>query len=303
MSQSCIAIVTDDPGWHGAKLRQAFADRGYSVRFVSLTRGRIQMAGGQLPVVFPEFDQSLPAGVFVRGVPGGSLEQIITYINLLHILERSGIKVYNPTRGIELSVDKAMASFLLYREGVATPPTWVTGERGQALAIGRKVFQRGDWLVSKPLFGAQGEGVALHRDLQSLAAVEPQGGIYYLQRYIFCQPIRDWRVFVVEGRALAAMNRYACGWLTNVAQGGRCERAELNDILRTLAEKAARILGLDYAGVDIIQDDQGHYWVLEVNGIPAWKGLQGVTEIDLTAHLVENFLEHCGEGGLSKQVV
>jgi glutathione synthase/RimK-type ligase-like ATP-grasp enzyme len=49
---------------------------------------------------------------------------------------------------------------------------------------------------------------------------------------------------------------------------------------------------MNYAGVDIIRDEHGRYSVLEINSIPAWKGLQGVTEIDIAEWLVEDFLSH-----------
>ncbi len=293
MSPPKVAIVTDDPGWHGRRLRQAFAERGYETRCVSLLDGHIYIESGRLPVTFPGFESSLPAGVFVRGVPGGTLEEIITYLNLLHILEKSGVKIYNPTRGIELSVDKGIASFLLHQEGIPTAPTCITGRRNQALAFADTIFLQGEWVVSKPLFGAQGEGIELHQSLDCLARLKPVGGVYYLQQYIRCDPVRDWRVFVIAGRAIAAMSRYGADWRTNVAQGGRCEKADLDSALCLLAEKSARTLLLDYAGVDILRDTKGNYWVLEANGIPAWKGLQSVTETDVTALLVDDFLRHC----------
>jgi glutathione synthase/RimK-type ligase-like ATP-grasp enzyme len=59
-----------------------------------------------------------------------------------------------------------------------------------------------------------------------------------------------------------------------------------------LAEDAVRALDMNYAGVDIIRDEHGRYSVLEINSIPAWKGLQGVTEIDIAERLVEDFLSH-----------
>ena len=57
-----------------------------------------------------------------------------------------------------------------------------------------------------------------------------------------------------------------------------------------LAEAAAQAVGACYAGVDIIRDYVGNYWVLEVNGIPAWKGLQSVCQVDIAAALVNDML-------------
>ncbi|GAB6067783.1 RimK family alpha-L-glutamate ligase [Methylothermus subterraneus] len=287
-------IVSDDPGWHGARLERALARRGGEAVCASLAQGRLEVVPGRLPVVFPGFADRLPAGVFVRGISGGSLEQLILRLDLLHGLEALGVKVYNPPRAIELSVDKGMTSVLLNRAGIPTPPTWVTQDLAEAAAIVQEELRQGHWVVSKPLFGSQGEGVELHTHLDSLRALVPAGGVYYLQRYVGQQPAWDFRVFVVAGRAVAAMvRRGGADWRTNVAQGGRPEPAALDDSLIRLAQDSARVLLMDYAGVDIMEDAQGRRWVIEVNGIPAWKGLQSVCDLDLTQILVDDFLRRC----------
>ena len=106
-------------------------------------------------------------------------------------------------------------------------------------------------------------------------------GVYYLQRYIESGNAgwHDWRVFVIDGIAVAAMKRQGKSWITNVSQGGTCAPVDLSehDDLRALAQKACCALQMDYAGVDLIRDRDGHLQVIEVNGIPAWKGLQSVS--------------------------
>lgn len=289
-----IAVVTDEPGWHGKRLKAAFSSRGFETCFVSLAEGQLAVQPTASPVGFPVFSGKHPDAVFVRGICGGTLERLILRLDLLHVLEHCGTKVYNPTRGIELSVDKGIASVLLSRADLPTPSTWVTENKEEALSLAAAQFSHGHWIVSKPLFGSQGEGVMLHREMASLARIQPPGGVYYLQRFVGSQPPKDFRVFVIAGRAVAAMCRYGADWRTNVAQGGRCERVPLDNRLSLLAEKAARTLLLDYAGVDIICDHQSRLWILEVNGIPAWKGLQGVCDVDITALLVEDFLRLSG---------
>lgn len=287
------AIVTDDPGWHGARLKEALAERGCEAVCVSLAQGRLEAVSGRPPVLFPGFEDRLPTGVFVRGISGGSLEQLILRLDLLHALESFGIKVYNPPRAIELSVDKGMTSVLLARAGIPTPPTWVTPDPAQALTLAQEELKLGHWVVSKPLFGSQGEGVELHTSLDSLRALNPAGGVYYLQRYVGQKPAWDWRVFVIAGKAVAAMIRRGTDWRTNVAQGGCPTPATLDGLLVRLAQDSAQVLRLDYAGVDIMQDEKGRLWVIEVNGIPAWKGLQSVCSLDITRLLVEDFLSRC----------
>ncbi|MES9970943.1 MAG: alpha-L-glutamate ligase, partial [Candidatus Thiodiazotropha sp.] len=105
-----IAIFTDDPGWHGARLREAFEHHGCSSEFVSLQTCGLHISGAGEGLAIPGFD-SLPDGVFVRGVPGGSLEQVVLYLDILHALKHLGVCVYNDGQAIERSVDKGMTSF------------------------------------------------------------------------------------------------------------------------------------------------------------------------------------------------
>jgi tetrahydromethanopterin:alpha-L-glutamate ligase len=291
-----IAIVTDDPGWHGARLRQAFAVRGFGCTYVSLTGCRLDLEDPALPLHLPGFSGRLPEGVFVRGIPGGSLEQVTFYLDILHGLALLGIPVYNDARAIERTVDKGMTSFLLQRAGIPTPPTWVLGDRETAMEIARRELAAGHRLVSKPLFGSQGAGLQRHDCPEDLVNLTPTNGIYYLQRYVCSDDDapHDWRVFVIRGRTVAAMRRCGVTWLNNVAQGARCEPARLDDILLCrLAEDAVKTLDMAYAGVDIIRDQHGRYTVLEVNSVPAWKGLQGVSDVVIAELLADDFLGRC----------
>lgn len=292
-----IAIVTDDPGWHGAQLQRAFANWGHVGEYVSLTACQLNLESEHnLPVIVPGFESQLPDGVFVRGVPGGTLEQVVFYLDVLHGLRELGVKVYNDARAVERTVDKGMASFLLRRAGVPTPPTWVLHDRGHALAVAKQELRGGQQLVSKPLFGSQGEGLQRLESLNDLFQLAASNGIYYLQRFVSCgdQAYHDWRVFVIRGRAVAAMRRCGQTWLNNVAQGGRCEAATVDGPIRELAEAAVAAMDMDYAGVDVIRDATGYFSVIEVNSVPAWKGLQSVCEANIADLLAEDFFAQCG---------
>lgn len=290
-----IAIFTDDPGWHGRRLGESLAARGYSARFLSLTTCGINIDAEGSLVQLPGFEDDLPDGVFVRGVPGGSLEQVIFYLDILHALKLLGIPVYNDGQAIERTVDKAMTSFLLHRAGIATPPTWVLSNPAAAHALAQNEIDRGHKLVSKPLFGSQGAGLRRYDDRDDLAGLSADNGLFYLQRFVDSgDRNHDFRVFVIAGQTVAAMRRCGITWLNNVHQGARCEPVRLDDVrLCRLAEDAVRVLEMNYAGVDIIADAQGRYSVLEVNSIPAWKGLQAVTDLSLADRLVDDFLPLC----------
>jgi glutathione synthase/RimK-type ligase-like ATP-grasp enzyme len=117
-------------------------------------------------------------------------------------------------------------------------------------------------------------------------------GLYYLQRYVDSGEgaWHDYRVFVIRGQAIAAMVRHGASWVNNVALGGLCEAVAHQGELGALAEAAAKAVDIDYCGVDIIRDRHGKLYVLEVNSIPAWKGLQGVVNLDIAQALVDDCL-------------
>lgn len=283
-----IPIFTDDAGWHGEQLKQAFAIHGVEAVFVSLQDCAIDLSGNQPHIYIPEVDE-LPKAAFVRSVAGGTLQQITTRLNILHILKMLGVSVYNDGRAIERTVDKAMTSFLLHQAGIATPLTWVCESRQQAHAIIKNDLKINQQMVIKPLFGSQGQGVRL-LDTQSALPLPMDDfvdGVFYLQAFI--EAPHDYRVFVVNGHAVAAMRRSGADWLHNVAQGAQCTTSDESDVM-SLAVQATKALDIAYCGVDIIRDSKGKLWVLEVNSIPAWRGLQGVASVNIAQILADDFL-------------
>ena len=289
-----IPIFTDDPGWHGARLKEAFAKHNVEAVYVSLQDCVINLNGAQPSIQIPNFD-TLPPAVFVRGVSGGTMQQVITRLNVLHMLSMLKVVIYNDVKAIERTVDKAMTSFLLRRNSVATPATWVSESKSQVEGFRQAANQNKQILVLKPLFGSQGLGVRQLLANERLPVPMQQfvDGVYYLQQFIETGDApHDYRVFVIHGKVIAAMRRIGSSWVNNVAAGGRCEGVELdaNHEMTTLAIQAASALDIDYCGVDIIQSVSGEYYVLEVNSVPAWKGLQSVSKVDVAQLLVDDFL-------------
>ncbi len=290
-----IAIVTDEPSaWHTRELRRAFVARGHECRAVDLRQCHIDLSLRPHGLFLPGFTRALPDAAFVRGVPGGTLEQVVLRLDILHALRELGVPVYNDARAIEKSVDKAMTSFLLHRAGVPTPLTFAAEDAACASRVVMKELAAGHALVSKPLFGSQGKGL---ERIDVVPASPPlAAGVAYLQRWLPPRGklFRDWRFFVVGGRAVAGMRRESRHWVTNVAQGGKPHPVYLGDAehadLARWAAAASRALGMDYAGVDLMRDPDGRPCVIEVNGAPAWKGLQGVTDLDIAGALVEDLI-------------
>ena len=147
----------------------------------------------------------------------------------------------------------------------------------------------------KPVFGSQGQGVRKLDTVDDLGRLAASNGVFYLQRFVenTLAESCDWRVFVINGKAGWAMRRFGKSWLNNVAQGARCEVASLEGNLKKLAEDAVAVLEMNYGGVDLMLDSRGRYTVIEVNSIPAWKGLESVTGIDVADRLAADFLRFC----------
>jgi RimK family alpha-L-glutamate ligase len=196
----------------------------------------------------------------------------------------------NDARVIERCVDKSMTSFLLPKAGIATPPTFV-GESAENAEAWR-CHLSGD-AVLKPLFGAQGRGLRrLSPDAPLPDPSETTAGVLYLQRYVGRESEwRDFRVFVVGDKAVAAMLRRGAHWITNVARGGSCAAVRCDGPLAELAIAASRAVGAAYCGVDLIEDPAGRLMVLEVNSMPAWKGLQSVAEADIADAIARHVIE------------
>ncbi len=291
-----IVIFTDEPqikgGWHGAALAKSFAARGVDAAFVSLQDCVIDLSGSAPSIQLPNFN-GLPKVAFVRGIAGGTLQQITTRLSILHMLKMQGVLIYNDAHAIERTVDKAMTSFLLHHAGIATPKTWVCESRHAAHHIinqhSKTVLNKAviNKMVIKPLFGSQGQGVRLVNTALPLPGDRFVDGVFYMQQFIAAK--HDYRIFIVNNQVLAAMRRTGEGWLHNVAQGAQCDAINDTDVF-DIALKAALKLDIAYCGVDVIRDVDGQLLVLEVNSIPAWRGLQSVTKIDIAQALADDVL-------------
>ncbi|WP_245450979.1 ATP-grasp domain-containing protein [Borborobacter arsenicus] len=234
----------------------------------------------------------LPDAVLVRSISAGSFEAITRRLGILHALGKLGVPVWNSAQAIERCVDKSMTTFLIQQAGLPTPPTHVVEGREAAEAL---VRQHGSGLlVLKPLFGAQGRGIRMIRAIEDLPPAEDVDDVYYLQHYVARAgpPFHDYRVFVCAGRVLAMMARRGNGWITNINRGAAAEIVSdrIQGELEAMALAATGAVGADFAGVDIVPDDRGRLFVLEVNSMPAWSGLQSVVQINIAEAIAEALL-------------
>ncbi len=291
-SEAAIVMFGDGRDWHGKSLTRAFKRRGITPLLAPLNQCGFstETATG---LAIPGLGDRLPEGAFVRFVPGGTFEEVTLYLGVLHALRELGVTVWNDARAIERCVDKSTTTFFLQKAGLPTPRTFAKVNRDEAEALVATAAVDGGKLVQKPLFGAQGEGLRLISAIADLASPEEVNGVYYLQEFIppAQKHHQDWRLFVCAGRVVAAMIRHGSSWITNIKQGARAKAAIAGQELADLAVRAAACVGADYAGVDIIQARDGKFYVLEVNSMPAWNGLQRVSRARISDRLVDAFLD------------
>jgi RimK family alpha-L-glutamate ligase len=284
-----VAVLGASGSWHSRGLIGALADRGHEVLAIPATRLRsVVDSGGGVHVVGPdgaaldELDL-----LIVRGLPRGSLEQVIFRMDALHVLAGQGVRCVNSPRAIERTIDKSWASAVLALAGVPTPPTIVCERYDDAMQAYEEL---GGDVVVKPLFGAMGNGIVRVEDRdvahRVFRALELERTVYYVQRTVFSAGRRDLRVLVVAGEVAGAMERATDSWRANVARGARPRVVTLSDDECGLALAAAAAVGTDVAGVDLLIGPDGAAVVLEVNGIPGWQALQSVCGRDLTAVVV-----------------
>ncbi|NDV19446.1 RimK family alpha-L-glutamate ligase [Pseudodesulfovibrio sp. JC047] len=290
-------ILGKNGGKHTVMLQEALAARGVKAPCLPMTR--ITARPGQDPLATlagqGTDDRRLADAdvVFVRCVPGGSLEQVIYRLDILHTLVLAGKRVVNPPVAIERGADKYLSFGLLAKAGLPVPKTIVTERVDEAMVA---FHELGGDVVVKPLFGAEGRGMTRVQDpdvaYRVFKALELGGYIYYLQEFLEHQN-EDIRLFVVGGEVIAAMRRQGTTWKTNISVGAKGVALTPDREMTDMALRAASVIGAEYAGVDIMVTN-GEYRVIEVNSIPAWAGLKAATGVDAGAALVEYVLEGSG---------
>jgi RimK family alpha-L-glutamate ligase len=282
-----LAVLAARTGWHTDQLERAASSRGHQVTVLPY-ESLVARIGSDPGLQSRRAELDEMDLVLARIIPSGSLEQIIFRVDALHRLEDRGGRVVNSPRAIERTVDKFWTSALLEQCGIPTPETVVCEDPEVAMAAFRRM---GDVIV-KPLFGSMGLGMVRVREEEMayrvFRTIEQIRGVYYLQRTIEHDG-SDLRAYVIGGRVIGAIQRRSPGWRTNLARGGRASPVTLTPGQFSLAIRSAAAVGAEYAGVDLLPARDGQVYVLEVNGIPGWQGLQQATGIDVAAELIDYF--------------
>ncbi len=268
------------------RLRKAFEDRHKDVNFFGFQDlvARVR----QTPTIsFGNADlTSELSALFVRPIGRGSLDEIVFQLDILHTLSQEGVSVINAPSAIEKAVDKYRALELLTRAGIPVPTTIVTENVSEAV---RAFESFGGEAIVKPVFGSRGIGAARISDIDVAERVFRTLRFYkhviYVQEFI-PHGTSDIRAFVIDGEVVSAMRRNSKSWKTNVSRGATPTEFEPSQELRKIAVDAAKAIGCDIAGVDVMENGQSLI-VNEVNSQPGWKGLQSITKVDIAGKIAD----------------
>jgi gamma-F420-2:alpha-L-glutamate ligase len=214
----------------------------------------------------------------------GSESSYFTLAVLRHF-ERQGIALVNGPAAIESVADKLHTLQIVAAAGLPIPKT-ILGK----FPVDVDVVERelGFPVVVKTLKGTRGDGVLLcanreqFKDLAKLLDGATPGADFIFQQYVASSHGRDVRVLVINGEAVAAMERRSAdgSFKSNISLGGIGQRFDLPPEMAELAIKVASALHLDVAGVDILFDEHG-YRVCEANSSPGFQGLEKACNVSV----------------------
>lgn len=204
--------------------------------------------------------------------------------------EQMGVFTLNSSHAIAVSRDKLRSLQILSRHDIGIPPSAFVREKNDVLPAIEKIG--GAPVIVKLLEGTQGIGVILADKVEmALAIIETLQSTkqnVLIQKFVAESKGRDVRAFVVGDHVVAAMRRRAEGqeFRSNVHRGGKTEKLQLDSVYERTAVRAAQIMGLRVAGVDMLESDDGPK-VLEINSSPGLEGIEAATGVDVAGAIIE----------------
>lgn len=268
-----------------SRLVEAGEKRGHEVHVIDYLRCYMNITSHRPTVMY----QGKPLEGYDAVIPRIGASNTFYGTAVVRQFEMQGVYSLNESQAISRSRDKLRAMQLLARAGVGLP---VTGFAHATKEIDDLInIVGGAPLVVKLLEGTQGIGVVLAETNQAAESViEAFRG---LDAYILVQEFikeakgSDIRAFVVGNKVVASMERCAKAgeFRSNLHRGGTAQKIRLTPEERVTALRAAKCLGLQVAGVDLIRSDHGPL-VLEVNSSPGLEGIEAATTTDVAAEIV-----------------
>ncbi|VUD62839.1 Ribosomal protein S6--L-glutamate ligase [Thalassocella blandensis] len=283
------------------RLKEAAEERGHVTKVIDVLRCYMNITSNRPTVFYKRGDekQELKFDAVIPRI-GASVTEYGTAV--LRQFEVGNVYSVNESIAITRSRDKLRAHQLLARKGVGMP---ITGYANRADATEDLIeFVGGAPLIVKVLSSTQGKGVLLaetDKAAESLInAFRDLQTDFLVQEFIKEAGGADIRCFVIGEKVIAAMMRKAKEgeFRSNLHRGGSAVVVKLKPEERALAVRAAKVMGLDIAGVDIIRSGHGPL-VLEVNSSPGLEGIEIATGKDIAGAIIE-YIEKDSEKGPNK---
>jgi len=264
------------------RLKEEFLKRGVNVEIIKNTQVFAYIFEGNIDVSLPKFD-------------------FVLYLDkdryVAELLEKAGYKLYNSIEPITKCDDKMLTHICLANEGIKMPTSISStlcytdnGNRDYLNAIIEKI---GLPMIVKENFGSLGKQVYLANNHAELLEIENKliHIPHIFQQYIECSKGKDYRIIVIGGKVIAYMKREnPHSYLSNLATGGTASKVDLPKLYLDVAEKCAKILKLDYCGVDILEGPNGEPIVSEVNSNAFYEGIEKTTGINVAGCYVDYLL-------------
>ena len=295
-----IAILSRKKSLYSTRrLKEASVERGHEVEvidylscYMNITSSKtsVHLAGEELP----KFDAIIPRVGASNTYYGSSVVRQFEMIDVFSI---------NSSIAITRSRDKLRSLQLMAKAGIGMPITGFAHSPEDTDDLIKMVG--GAPLVIKLLEGTHGVGVVLAETKKAAQSViQAFMGLkanIIVQEYIKESGGADVRCLVVGNKVVAAMKRQAepGEFRSNLHRGGQAQCIKITKAMREIALKAVKVMGLQFAGVDLLCSDRGPL-IMEVNASPGLEGIETATGVDVAGKVVE-FLEKNSDGDSRKR--
>lgn len=282
-----LAILSCSPqAYSTRRLREAAVQRGHNVKVLNTLKFAIDLEEGAPNLYFRQKPLSTYDAVLPR------IGASITYYGTAVVRQFEQMDVYcaNSSVGITNSRDKLRSLQILSRHLIGIPKTTFVRDKKDVLPAIERVG--GAPVIIKLLEGTQGIGVLLAETVKSAEAIiellQSQKQNILIQKFVAESKGKDIRAFVVGDQVVASMRRTAQGqeFRSNVHRGGLAEAVVLDDVYKETAVRAAQIMGLRIAGVDLLEGKDGPL-IMEVNSSPGLEGIEGSTQKDVAGAIID----------------
>jgi ribosomal protein S6--L-glutamate ligase len=282
-----LAILSCGPNSYSTRrLKEAALQRDHKVKVLNTLKFAIDLEQGSPDLYYRQKRLSTYDAVLPR------IGASITYYGTAVVRQFQEMDVFcaNTAHGINNSRDKLRSLQILSRHHIGIPRTTFVRDKKDVLPAIERVG--GAPVVIKLIEGTQGIGVLLAETVKAAESIvellQSQKQNVLIQKFVAESKGKDIRAFVVGDRVVAAMRRVAQGqeFRSNVHRGGIAEPVELSEEYRETAVRCTQILGLQVAGVDMLEGKDGPQ-VMEINSSPGLEGIETCTGLDVAGAVID----------------